>query len=188
MENKTDNLQITVAGIAYAIQATCIAPMGQKNIPEGWNLSSIALSVFNNCKKYKIEPSLCLAQGVAESHFAISPLAGRARRNKNIFNWLNTDDGKDHAFKSFEEGIEQYCKTMSREYLWKGERSYDNPSFDGWVTMEMMERHNFQRPIGGRYATAPNYTGYVRSINDRVRKLIIEYAKAQAEREDKNNG
>lgn len=188
MENKTDNLQITVAGIAHAIQRTCIDTQGKHNIPEGWELNKIAQAVYDNCKKYKIEPFLCIAQGIAESHFAINPAGGRPRKHKNIFNWLNTDDGKNHTFKSFEAGIEQYCKTMSREYLWKNERSYDNPKFDGWVTLEMMQRHDFHRPIGGRYASAKNYTENVVIITNRVRKIMVEFAQKEAQEGAHNNG
>lgn len=183
--DKNSTLRITVAAIAHAIKRTCIDTMGKQNIPEGWELSSIAEAVYKNCKKYKIEPYLCIAQGIAESHFAINPAGILPRRHKNIFNWFITDDGKTHTFKSWEAGIEQYAKTMAREYLWKGETSYDNPAFDGWVTMEMMERHDFTRPIGGRYASAKNYTENVVIITNRVRRFIVEFAQKEADKEQK---
>lgn len=183
--DKNSTLRITVAAIAHAIKRTCIDTMGKKNIPEGWELSSIAEAVYKNCKKYKIEPYLCIAQGIAESHFAINPATIHSRRHKNIFNWLNTDDGSNHDFKSFEAGIEQYAKTMAREYFWEGERSYDNPVFDDWVTFDMMFRHDFYRPIGGRYASSPQYTVHVGTIRNRVRDIVVEFAKKEADKEQK---
>ncbi len=165
---------ITPEVIAQVIKTTCVDQMGAKNKPEGWELNSIAKAVHDYCKKYKIDPSLCIAQGIAESHFAMNPASGRSRIHRNIFNWLNTDDGSNHTFKTFEAGVEQYCKTMRREYFWPDFKDPDTTP-EGYVSFEMMQKHDFRRPIGGRYASAENYTRNVGTIVKRVRNLIVKY-------------
>jgi hypothetical protein len=116
-----------------------------------------------------VDPVLCLAQGIAESHFALNPNARRTRTHRNIFNWLNTDDGNNYTFPSYEAGIEQYCKTMSREYYWVNDPDDGLP---GWVTVEMMLRHDFKRPVGGRYASAGDYTAVVSQLASIINKVI----------------
>ena len=161
----------TIEQIKKVLLTMCINTMGAEHIPVGWKLESIAAAVRNYCIQYQVDPILCLAQGIAESHWAINPKAVRSRKNKNIFNWLNTDDGKNYAFPSYEAGIEQYCKTMNREYYWGTDP--DN-GLVGWVTSEMMIRHDFKRPTGGRYASAANYTATITSLVKRIKSIMKE--------------
>lgn len=163
----------TEVAIQHVIQKTCIDIMGARNIPEGWDLESIAATVHKQCAGYKIDPVLCLAQGIAESHFAINPYAVRSRKHKNIFNWLNTDDGKNHTFASFEEGIIQYCRTMAIEYLWLNDMG---PGLPGWVTCEMMYRHDFTRPKGGRYASSRDYERVIRGLCTTINNILKKEA------------
>ncbi|MDD3535385.1 MAG: glucosaminidase domain-containing protein [Candidatus Cloacimonetes bacterium] len=162
------------AAIRYVLQRQCIDAMGAYNVPSGWEKSSIARKLRDACIMHKVDPVLALAQGIMESHFAVNPYARRSRKHKNIFNWLNTDDGKNHTFASFEDGIEQYCKTMSREYYWADDPDKGLP---GWVTLEMMLRHDFTRPKGGRYASAWEYTMKIRKLSATIKKNLLEGAK-----------
>ena len=158
-----------ITQIRAVIQQHCVRNMGAENIPPDWDLDSIAGAVHKYCKQHQVDPVLALAQGILESHFAVNPQARRSRDNKNIFNWLNTDDGKNHAFPTYEAGIEQYCRTMRKEYYWK-----DDPDKGavGWVSLEMMIRHDFMRPIGGRYATAWDYTITIEKLAKSIKKTI----------------
>jgi hypothetical protein len=159
----------TQVDISRVLQKLCIDTMGAKNIPEGWSLLRVAYAVNKYCLQYQVDPVLCLAQGIAESHFALNPNARRTRTHRNIFNWLNTDDGNNYTFPSYEAGIEQYCKTMSREYYWVNDPDDGLP---GWVTVEMMLRHDFKRPVGGRYASAGDYTAVVSQLASIINKVI----------------
>jgi len=159
----------TTAQIKQVLNCLCVKTMGKDNVPDGWDIDRIAAAIRRYCINYQIDPVLCLAQGIAESHFALNPKAKRSREHKNIFNWLNTDDGKNYAFATFEAGIEQYCKTMHREYYWLED---PDPGANGWVTVEMMIRHDFTRPIGGRYASAGNYTSTIASLAAKINKTM----------------
>ena len=159
----------TELAISLVIQKLCIDTMGPKCVPEGWELKSIAAEVRKQCMYNRVDPTLCLAQGIAESHFAVNPQARRSRNHKNIFNWLNTDDGKNHSFASYEEGIAQYCRTMAREYLWLNDMDHGLP---GWVTLDMMVRHDFCRPKGGRYASALDYVKVVTELSRRIEEIL----------------
>lgn len=127
---------------------------------DGWSVESIAASLVEHCEAEKVQLELALAQGYVECHFGINPDAGRSRRTRNIFNVGNVDSGKDRTFKSWDAGIKAYCKLMRREYDWEeGE----------YITVESMEEHDFVRPKGGRYATAPDYKDTVVSIAMKMR-------------------
>ena len=160
---------VTHADIRNVIKTMCLKTMGESNTPDFWELDEIVDAVHDCCLCYSIDPVLCLAQGIAESHFAVNPHATRSRKHKNIFNWLNTDDGKNHTFATFEAGIQQYCKTMKREYFWANDQDADNP---GWVTLDMMVRHDFMRPKGGRYASAKDYVRVITSLAKQITKII----------------
>ncbi len=155
--------------ISNVIQKLCVDTMGANNIPEGWELQSIAAAIRKQCMYNRVDPVLCLAQGIAESHFAVNPRARRSRKHKNIFNWLNTDDGKNHSFASYEEGIVQYCRTMTREYLWLNDMDHGLP---GWTTLDMMVRHDFMRPKGGRYASSLDYVKVVSSLSKKINEIL----------------
>lgn len=130
---------------------------------DGWTPESIAESMVEHCEAEKVQLELALAQGYVECHFGINPLAGRSRRTRNIFNVGNVDDGKDRTFDSWEAGIAAYCKLMRREYNWK-EGDY--------ISVESMEKHDFTRPKGGRYASAPDYKNTVVSIALKMRAKL----------------
>ena len=155
--------------ISNVIQKLCVDTMGANNIPEGWELQSIAAAIRKQCMYNRVDPVLCLAQGIAESHFAVNPRARRSRKHKNIFNWLNTDDGKNHSFASYEEGIVQYCRTMTMEYLWLNDMDHGLP---GWTTLDMMVRHDFMRPKGGRYASSLDYVKVVSSLSKKINEIL----------------
>lgn len=128
-----------------------------------WDAEDIALEIYNNCIKYNVDMILALAQGVVESHFGVAPTARRTRRSKNIYNVGNVDSGADESQASWKAGIERYCRLLSREYNWNSGSEVD---------LQMMIDHDFTRPRGGRYATAPDYTKQVSLVGDRILQLI----------------
>ena len=160
-------MQLSWQMVAGIIQKRCINIWGEKSIPDGWNLESIAKSVTTNCIKYSIDPALCLAQGIAECHFGINPQAVRSRKTMNIFNVGNTDDGANKQMESWEAGIERYCRLMAKEYYYANDPT---PGKLGMVSLEMMIKYQFCRPKGGQYATAPNYTETIKVLGAKVRK------------------
>lgn len=151
---------LSVEQIEEVVYSFSVGVWGKKAvIPRDWDYSKIAQSIYENCRKYNIDPVLALAQGVAESHFGVAPGAKRTRRTKNIWNVGNVDSGADKRQASWEKGVERYCRLMAQEYNW-------GPG--GPVTMEMMVEHDFTRPRGGRYATAKNYTTDVAVLGQRI--------------------
>jgi len=135
-------------------------------IPGGdWSVTNIARWIIYYSNKYKIDILLPLAQAVVECHFGAAPAATRSRRTLNIYNVGNVDTGKDEQQKSWKAGIERYCRVMANEYNW-----HDDPA--GYVTLQSMIQHDFCRPNGGRYATAPDYTKQVASIAKSIQKLV----------------
>lgn len=154
----------SAAMIQMVLQLMCVDTMGK--MPG--NIVTIAQAVRVYCMQYSVDPILCLAQGIVECHFGCNPQAVRSRKTMNIFNVGNTDDGANRQMESWEQGIECYCRLMAREYLWR------DMNTSGWVTMEMMAAHDFNRPKGGRYATAPDYTKQVTKVAGKVSKLIME--------------
>jgi len=105
-----------------------------------------------------------LAQAVVESHYGVNPLAKRSRRTQNIYNVGNVDSGADESQKTWKAGIERYASLLHREYLWNDEGET--------VTMAMMKKHDFTRPVGGRYATAPDYTKQVAYTYNKIMKML----------------
>lgn len=126
----------------------------------GWSPEAIATSIVRHCEENKVQLELALAQAYLECHFGLNPAASRSRRTLNIYNVGNVDSGADKSFPSWDAGIKAYCELMRREYDWKE---------DEYITLESMLRHDFTRPKGGRYATAPSYTRQIKSLGLRFR-------------------
>ena len=127
-----------------------------------WDASEIALAIYDGCNKYKVDMILALAQGVVESHFGVAPTAKRSRATRNIYNVGNVDSGADETQGSWREGVMRYARLMAREYNWA-------PGSE--VSLQMMLDHDFYRPRGGRYASAPNYTLQVGKVASRIMQL-----------------
>ncbi len=132
---------------------------------DGWSLDAIASALLKYCEEYKIDIVLALAQGIVECHFGVNPSASRSRKTHNIYNVGNVDSGNNHYFPTWEEGIKRYCQLMHNEYNW-----HDAP--DDYVSLNSMREHDFTRPRGGRYASAPNYTQTVWNIGQQILKLL----------------
>ncbi len=130
---------------------------------KGWDAHKIAEALVEQCEKNKVQLELALAQGWAECHFGFNPYATRSRKTMNIFNVGNVDSGKNRNMESWEDGIRVYCELMRREYNWnEGE----------WISLESMRTHDFYRPRGGRYATAPGYTDLIWRLGVGFRKKL----------------
>jgi len=166
--------------IKKVIQRRCIEAFGKKAVIV-WDLDKIAEALVKSAERYKVEIELALAQGILECHFGCNPAAKRSRATKNIYNVGNVDDGRNRFFASYEAGIDVYFRLMAREYRWPGEGEA--------VSVEMMERHDFRRPRGGRYATAPSYTRDVAKLAREIRKELAavvpaDYADGNADGAD----
>lgn len=142
---------MTVEQCKDVIQRYCLDVWGKRAVIAGdWDIDEIAEAVVRECASFFVEAELCVAQGILEGHFGVAPSAVRTRKTRNIFNVGNVDDGRNRYLSSWTEGVRLYARLMRREYFWKGEGDV--------VSCEMMERHDFVRPRGGRYATAPSYS------------------------------
>jgi flagellum-specific peptidoglycan hydrolase FlgJ len=151
---------MSIEQIKMVLKKKCIDIMG----PAPWDIEEIAAAVEELSARYRVDAELALAQGILESHWCCNPQAWRSAKTRNIFNVGNTDSGANIFFESWIAGIDRYFRLMAREYRWPGE----GPA----VTYEMMERHDFTRPRGGRYATAPNYTRDIGSIVKSIRAML----------------
>jgi len=151
--------------IKKVLQELAVKPFGKKAIID-YDLDEMAYAIERICAQYKIDPRLCLAQGILESHFGCNPEAVRSRKTNNIFNYGNMDDGRNITFKSYEDGLRTYCRMMAMNYCWRNEGTI--------VTPEMMIKHDFTRPQGGRYATAVNYTKDIAKIVAKIDKIRKE--------------
>ncbi|HNX38744.1 MAG TPA: hypothetical protein PL124_09690 [Candidatus Cloacimonadota bacterium] len=145
--------------IVNVIKELCIKAFG-KNAVIDCDFEKLAEAMLTKCAIYRVDPRLCLAQGIAECHFGVNPEARRSRKTRNIWNVGNVDDGGNRFFASYEAGMDVYLRLMSREYRYPAEGNI--------VTPEMMIRHDFVRPRGGRYATAPSYTKVIEGIVKKV--------------------
>lgn len=156
-------MQFSLEKVQKVVKHYSLGIWGKKAVvlPD-WDAEEIALAIYNNCIKYKIDMVLALAQGVVESHFGVAPTAKRSRATRNIYNVGNVDSGADEAQGSWTAGIERYCRLMAREYNWK-------PGDE--VSLEMMLEHDFYRPRGGRYASAANYSEAVQATGLRILKI-----------------
>lgn len=140
--------------IKKVITEKCIKPF--KNAKTPWDLDVIVDALLAGSRSHKVELELALAQGILECHFGCNPAAVRSRKTRNIYNVGNVDSGANKFFRTYEAGIDRYFRLMAREYCWRAEGDT--------VTVEMMVRHNFKRPRGGRYATSPSYTANIEKI------------------------
>lgn len=159
---------MTIEMIKKIIQETCIKPFGKAAVLP-WDLDEIANILSLKCEQYHVDPRLALAQGILECHFGVNPAASRSRKTHNIFNVGNVDNGSNRYFSSWETGIGAYCLLMAREYCYRNEGDT--------VTPEMMIAHDFTRPRGGRYATAPSYTKDIAFIVKRIDAIVAKESK-----------
>lgn len=156
--------QLTTTKLTDILLDTCVKQWGNRAVLD-FDLPTMASDILRLSKQYRVEPLLCVAQGIVESHFGCNPAASRSRKTRNIFNVGNVDDGSNKYFESYAAGLERYFQLMDKEYRWPEDK-------DGYVRMSTMRAKDFKRPIGGRYATAPNYTSLVSWIyNNLVKKL-----------------
>ena len=161
-----EDMKDVLKNVIKVIRKYSIDCFGNKSIiPIDWVIDDLAIWMIEYSCKYKVELALMLAQATVECHFGVDPNARRSRKTKNIFNVGNVDSGADETQKSWEAGIERYAKLMNKEYYWGFN--------DGWVTMAMMEEHDFTRPVGGRYATASDYTVIVKSVYNKIKKILV---------------
>lgn len=86
---------------------------------------------------------LLLAQGIAESNLGT---AGRAVRTKNVGNVGNTDSGAAEYRESWKDGLYRQANLLKKEY-----------KVTGFNDIQRLVSNNFKRPIGGNYASAPDY-------------------------------
>lgn len=150
------NIQLTTSRLADILVAKCVKPFGRTAVLD-FDIPTMANDILRFSEMYKVEPLLCVAQGIVESHFACNPQARRSRKTKNIFNVGNVDDGRNKYFPSYTAGLERYFQLMDREYRWPEDK-------DGYVSLRTLAAKDFNRPIGGRYATAPSYTKDVQAV------------------------
>lgn len=155
---------MTSEQVKKVITEKCIKAFKNAKVP--WDLDAIATALLEGSKKYKVQIELALAQGILECHFGCNPAAIRSRRTRNIFNVGNVDSGANRFFRTVEAGIDSYFRLMAREYCWRAEGDT--------VTVEMMVKHNFKRPRGGRYATAPGYTTSIAKIAEGIEKMFAK--------------
>lgn len=151
--------------IKTIIKKLCVDVFGSKApLSQAPSLDELANILEQKSEQYHVDLRLAIAQGVLECHFGHNPAAARSRKTKNIYNVGNVDDGGNRFFASWEDGISAYFRLMAREYCWRNE----GPE----VTAEMMIAHDFTRPRGGRYATAPSYTKDIASIVKKIDSLL----------------
>jgi flagellum-specific peptidoglycan hydrolase FlgJ len=154
---------MTQEQIKLVLKRMCIDVFGKKAVV-AWDIDTMAEQLERYAGQYKVEVRLALAQGILESHFCVNPAASRSRTTHNIFNVGNVDDGGNRYFGDWQGGMAAYFKLMAREYCYRNEGNT--------VTAEMMVAHDFIRPRGGRYATAPSYTQDIAKIVEKIDKLI----------------
>lgn len=150
--------------IKKVLAEMCIKPFAKLLAKLPWDIDVMAGEIAAQCELYKVDPRLCLAQGIVESHFCCNPAAKRSIKNHNIFNVGNMDNGANKYFATYAQGLSAYCRLMSRYYHWRNEGSY--------VTPEMMIAHDFKGPKGGRYATALNYVPVIKAVLTKIDKAV----------------
>jgi len=128
-----------------------------------WSIENIATWIIHYANLWSIDILLPLAQGVLECHFGVNPAAKRSRNTMNIYNVGNVDTGANETQSGWEAGINRYCQLLRMEYNWKE---------DPFITVESMVKHDFHRPRGGRYASAPSYTTDVQSIANHIKGMM----------------
>jgi len=156
---------MTKEQILKVLKEMALKPWGKKAAAP-YDLEEMAELIERVCMQFHVDQRLCLAQGILESHFCCNPNAKRSIVTKNIFNFGNVDDGGNRYFHTWEEGLTAYCRLLAREYCWRNEGNE--------VTAEMMIVHDFTRPRGRRYATAPNYTTEIAKLVAKVDKCCAQ--------------
>lgn len=156
--------ELTTTMLANILLEKCVKPFGNTAVLD-FDIPTMASDILKFAEQYKVEPLLCMAQGIVESHFGCNPKASRSRKTRNIFNVGNVDDGSNKYFASYAAGLERYFQLMHREYRWPEDMG-------GYVRMSTMAKRDFNRPIGGRYATAPNYTKQVQAVYNQLQRAI----------------
>lgn len=164
-------IQLTTSRLADILLEMCVKPFGRTAVLD-FDIPTMAHDILRLSEKYKVEPLLCVAQGVVESHFGCNPSASRSRKTKNIFNVGNVDDGSNKYFPDYASGLERYFQLMDREYRWPEDKG-------GYVRMSTMAKRDFYRPIGGRYATARNYTKQVQWAYNKADEILNGIAKQE---------
>ncbi|MCS6961098.1 MAG: glucosaminidase domain-containing protein [Deltaproteobacteria bacterium] len=108
------------------------------------------------CAKYNVDPTLALAQAILETRFGTVGIGARLR---NIFNVGITDEGGTIEYKSFEEGVEAYCRLLSTKYHKRAEEflASDCKRKDGW----------------GRYATDKLYAKKIHILVSKIRSHLL---------------
>ena len=163
--------QLTTSRLADILLEKCVKPFGRNAVLD-FDIPTMAHDILRLSEEYKVESLLCVAQGIVESHFACNPQARRSRKTKNIFNVGNVDDGSNKYFLSYAAGLERYFQLMDKEYRWPADRG-------GEVRMITLAANDFQRPRGGRYATAPNYTQMVYAVYRKIMKELYPQGEPQ---------
>jgi flagellum-specific peptidoglycan hydrolase FlgJ len=153
---------MTAELIKKVLQDMAVKPFGKKAVV-AFDMEDMAALIEAKCGQYKVDTRLCLAQGLLECHFGCNPAASRSRKTRNIFNVGNVDNGANRFFPTWEAGLNAYCHLLAREYCYRNEGNI--------VTAEMMIKHDFVRPRGGRYATAPTYTADIAKIVAKIDKI-----------------
>lgn len=157
-------MMINLVKVQKVVKHYSIGIWGSKAVmPSDWDVEEIALAIYDGCNMYKVDMVLALAQGVVESHFGVAPTAKRSRATRNIYNVGNVDSGADEKQVSWRDGVMRYCRLMAKEYNWAPGKE---------VNLQMMLDHDFYRPRGGRYASAPNYTLQVGKVASRIMQMI----------------
>ena len=93
---------------------------------------------------------LLLAQGAVESNFGTQ---GRAVRTKNVGNVGNTDSGAAEYKNTWRDGLLRQANLLKNEYKVS---SYDD--------INRLINNRFERPTGGHYASAPNYSQQIAKV------------------------
>jgi len=109
--------------------------------------------LVTTCKKYNLNITFVLSQGLLESHFGTR---GKCVTTNSIFNVGSWDEGQVlYRYKNVNESIEPYMKLIKTKYL-------VNKELD-----ELIKDHGYKDINGCRYATSLNY-------EKRIRKLMSD--------------
>ena len=108
------------------------------------------------CHIYNFDIPLLLAQAREESSFGTTR---RAKKTKTMFSLGQYDNGKNVCrFKTFDEGIEAYIKTIQKYYLMNGKKTVD----------DLLKDNSYVDYKGDRFASNPKYEKRLRSIRNDI--------------------
>lgn len=99
---------------------------------------------------------LMLAQGIQES--ALGTVGRRPLETKNIFDVGNVDDGSNHTFGQWHDGLYAYAHLMATSYGCTAEEVCGN---------NFLNKHN-----GGHYASDPNYPQEIWNLVLTIRGML----------------